>query len=245
MPNSNENMTKRILIVVTNHRTYPTSGEATGLWLAEVTHFYELMKQAGYEMDFVSPAGGESPLDPRSLGRFFLDKDTKRYYQNEPFMQRLKRTRPAGEVKWQDYDAMYYAGGHGTMWDFPDHAPLREIGRAIYEHGGVVSAVCHGVSGVLNIKLSSGDYLINGKRVTGFSNAEETLIKLRHHVPFLLEDSLKARGACYRKAALPYTPYVLTDGRLVTGQNPQSTKKVAQQLLQVLSQSMSAAQGRT
>ena len=122
------------------------------------------------------------------------------------------------------------------MWDFPGNRRLQEISQGIYENGGVVSAVCHGVSGMLNIKLSTGDYLINGKNVTGFSNVEETVAMRRHHIPFLLEDELKKRGARYRKAVLPYTPYVLVDGRIVTGQNPQSTRRVAQCLLQVFPQ---------
>lgn len=238
-------MRKRVLIVVTNHRTYPSSRKATGLWLGEVTHFYELIKQVGYQMDFASPQGGETPIDPRSLNGFFLDKNTKRYYHSEQFMQRLRNTRSLDEVHWRDYDAVYCAGGHGTMWDFPGNRRLQEISQGIYENGGVVSAVCHGVSGLLNIKLSTGDYLINGKNVTGFSNAEETVAMRRHHIPFLLEDELKKRGARYRKAVLPYTPYVLVDGRIVTGQNPQSTRRVAQCLLQVLSQSPSPAESRT
>jgi putative intracellular protease/amidase len=129
---------------------------------------------------------------------------------------------------------IYYTGGHGVIWDYPDCVPLQNLSQKIYESGGVVASVCHGAVGLLNIRLSSGEYLINGKSLTGFSNEEEKLVKLDEHVPFLTEDELKKRGANYKKAPKAFTSYAIADGRLVTGQNPQSGRAVAELVLAAL-----------
>lgn len=227
-------MGKKILIVITNHSTYPTKKEKTGLWLAELVHFHDLLAGAGYEMDFASPKGGAVPIDPRSLSKVFLDRSSKARYHDPGFMRRLEHTLSPDQVIWEDYIAVYYTGGHGTMWDFPENERFQEISRNIYEHGGVVSAVCHGNGALVNIRRSDGTYLITGKKVTGFSNLEEKMALMKKEVPFLLEDAMKERDAKYEKAMLPFTSCAVADGRLVTGQNPQSTKAVAQHVLELL-----------
>ena len=232
-------MRNKVLAIITNHSRYPTKEEGAGLWLSELTHFYEIITEEGFEIDFASPEGREVPLDQKSLGWLFMDNSTKGYYNNPDFMKRLSNTLSANEVNWDDYSAVFFTGGHGTMWDFPDNEKLQEVSRKIYENGGVVSAVCHGNVGLINIKLSSGEYLVSGREMTGFSNFEETLVQMKKEVPFTLEDARKKRGANYRKAKLPFTCKVVVDGRLVTGQNPQSTKAVAKRVLGLLKQQQS------
>jgi putative intracellular protease/amidase len=227
-------MKKKILVIVTNHGRYQKSGDETGLWLAELTHFYDLLAGEGYEMDFVTPAGGKVPLDPRSLNRFFLDKGARVYYENQTFMKKLEETLSPDEVRAEDYAAIYYTGGHGTMWDFPDNQRLQELSQEIYESGGIVSAVCHGSSGLLNIKLSDGRYLVDGKRLTGYSNFEEVVAMKNAQVPFSLEDELKKKGANYKKGWLPLASFAVADGRLITGQNPNSTKQLAEAVVKAL-----------
>lgn len=224
---------KKILIAVTSTAKYPQMNRPTGLWLGEAVHFVEKVEAAGYAVDFVSPAGGYTPIDPASLGEMALPIDWQ-FYQNHKFMARLGATLRPDQVNADDYAAIYFAGGHGVIWDFPDNAPLQKISTRIYESGGVVSSVCHGAVGLLNIKLSDGRLLIAGKELTGFSNEEERLAKLDEHVPFLTEDELKKRGAIYRKAVKPFTEFAVTTDRLVTGQNPQSGVAVAKGVLAVL-----------
>jgi putative intracellular protease/amidase len=223
---------RNVLIVTTNHDRYQQASHPTGNWLGEVTHFYDVLHTAGYQIDLTSPLGGAIPFDPKSLQ--LQDQVNAKWWRNAAFADQVKQTIPADQIDWQRYDAIYYAGGHGVMWDFPDNAALQAIARQLYEAGRVVSAVCHGVGGLLNIKLSSGALLINQKRLTGFSNFEERLAGLTKEVPFLLESALRERGADYHKAWLPFSPYVVTSDRLVTGQNPKSAHLVGQRVLALL-----------
>ncbi len=226
-------MKKKILVVVTNTSKYPEMLRPTGLWLGEAVHFIHDVEAAGFEVDIVSPHGGYTPIDPASLAETAEPIDWE-YYQDAEFMKRLGATLAPQQIRAQDYVATYYAGGHGVMWDFPDNAELQEISRQIYEADGVVSSVCHGAVGLLNIRLSTGQLLIADKTLTGFSNEEEKLAQLDQHVPFLTEDELVAHGAVYQQAAQPFTSFALTSERLVTGQNPQSSRAVAEQVLQLL-----------
>ena len=149
-------------------------------------------------------------------------------------MNRLGTTLKASEVKPDEYVAIYYTGGHGVIWDFPENEELQAISRKIYEKGGFVSSVCHGAVGLLNIKLSNGSVLVKGKKVTGFSNEEEKLAELDKFVPFLTESELVSRGAMYMKADKPWTPFAIEDTRLITGQNPASGGAVADLLIAAL-----------
>jgi putative intracellular protease/amidase len=222
----------RILAVVTNHATYGTGPHRTGLWIAELVHFYARVRKAGFEVDIVSPAGGRVPLDPRSTK--LADKEVREHMHDRAFMASLDSTSKAAEVDPAQYNAIFYTGGHGVLWDFPTNAALQQAAREIYENGGVVSSVCHGASGLLNITLSDGSRLIDGRTVTGFSTAEERVAMVKKRVPFLLEDELRARGAHYVKNTIPMTPFATADGRLVTGQNPFSTKVVTAKIIETL-----------
>ncbi len=225
-------MSKNILVVLTNTAKYPDEKRATGLWLGEAVHFVEVMQQAGYIADYVSPNGGYVPIDPHSL-QMAADIDWQ-WYGDKAFMNRLGSTLSPGLVKADDYCAIYYAGGHGVLWDFPDNHALQALARHIFEKGGVVSAICHGAVGLLNIKLSDHSLLVKGRQVTGFSNIEEKLAELEKKVPFLTENELVARGGLYCKAEEPWEAFAVADGRLITGQNPASGRLVAHKVLQAL-----------
>ncbi|AGZ35142.1 type 1 glutamine amidotransferase domain-containing protein [Pseudomonas sp. SWI6] len=222
-------MSKKILVVLTNTAKYPTLKRATGLWLGEAVHFVEKVQQAGYAVDYVSPSGGYVPIDPHSL-QLAPDLDWQ-WYNDKTFMNRLGASLQPGQVKADEYKVIYYTGGHGVMYDFPDNPALQDLARRIYENQGIVAAVCHGVVGLLNIKLSDNSLLLKDRQVTGFSNIEEKLAELDAVVPFLTENELTARGGQYLKHDDPWQPFVVEDGRLITGQNPASTGALAEKVL--------------
>lgn len=225
-------MNKKILAVLTSVGKYPNLNRATGLWLGEAVHFVKKVQAAGYQVDYVSPKGGYTPIDPHSLA--MAEPTDWEWYQKKEFMNRLGATLKPSEVKPDEYVAIYFAGGHGVIWDFPENEALQAISRTIYEQGGFVSSVCHGAVGLLNITLSDGSLLVKGKTVTGFSNQEEKLAELDRFVPFLTETELVARGAMYKKADQPWTPFAVEGARLITGQNPASGGAVADLLLAAL-----------
>ena len=228
-------MDKKILVVLTSVEKYPNMNRATGLWLGEAVHFVKTMEAAGYQVDYVSPQGGYTPIDPHSLA--MADDTDWAWYQKKEFMNRLGSTLKPSQVNPDDYAAIYFAGGHGVIWDFPDNEALQAISRKIYENGGYVSSVCHGAAGLLNIQLSDGTLLVKGKKVTGFSNEEEKLAELDKYVPFLTETELINRGALYQKAAEPWAVFAVEDKRLISGQNPASGGAVAELLLEALQKS--------
>jgi putative intracellular protease/amidase len=225
---------KKILIVLTNHDTLGDSGKPTGYWLSEVSHFYDVVARAGYEVDFVTPRGGKAPLDPISVK--LNDPVNREFMENSKLMARLDNTLSPNEVQWEDYAAVYYVGGHGPIWDVATDEKIAEIAGRILENNGVISAVCHGSAGLLNIRDSKGEPLLKGKKITGFSNLEERLVRKSKWVPYLLESELKQRGAEYTKA-LPGLTHVEVSGRVVTGQNPRSAKAVAEEVVRLLDQS--------
>lgn len=224
-------MTK-VLIVVTNTPKYDKINRLTGLWLSELTHFYDVMLKNNIEADFASPNGGYVPLDPSSLTN--LDEVDNKYYTNASFQNKaLSQTLKPEEINPDDYSIIYYTGGHGTMWDFPESRAIADIASHIYTKGGIVSAVCHGVVGLLPVKGQNHRLLIEGKTLTGFSNAEEAANQTTAEVPFLTEDALIKAGANYQAEA-PFTSVVRVSERLVTGQNPQSAKAVAEKVITLL-----------
>ncbi|GHG03284.1 MULTISPECIES: type 1 glutamine amidotransferase domain-containing protein [Amycolatopsis] len=226
--------TQRILIIVTNAREYEKVGMRTGLWLGELTHFYDYAEDHGFDLDIASPAGGYVPIDPESLAHDVLSElGTDQRYRDREFMDLLKNTKKAGEVNVDDYDAIYFTGGHGVMFDFRDKA-LAELTARFYDSGRIVSAVCHGPAGLLDVTLNSGDPLVKDKNVTGFSWPEEEAAQRADAVPFSLQDELKNRGGNYSIADKPFEPYVVTDGRLITGQNPGSARGVAEAVVAAL-----------
>lgn len=222
-------MKEKILFVVTSHDTKGSTGEKTGYYLGEVSHPWKVLTEAGYEIDFVSPKGGNPPVDGFDL----TDPDNKAFWEDKVYHEKITHSMKPSEVKAADYKAIFYAGGHGAMWDLPDNGGISKIATQIYEKNGVVAAVCHGPAGLVNLQLTDGSYLISGKKVNGFSNEEEEAVKLTNVVPFLLEDQLKARGGVYEKSG-PWKEHVTVDGRLITGQNPQSAKGVGEAIKKAL-----------
>jgi len=226
-------MSKKILVVLTSVEKYPHLNRATGLWLGEAVHFVEKVESAGYEVDYVSPLGGYTPIDPHSLA--MAEEIDWKWYQKKEFMNRLGNTLTPSQVNPDDYTAIYFTGGHGVMWDFAENKDLQSISSQIYENGGYVCAVCHGSVALLNIKLSDGTLLIKDKKVTGFSNEEEKQVELDNVVPFLTETELVAKGGTYQKASEPWGVFVVEDSKVITGQNPASAGKVADSLIESLS----------
>lgn len=224
----------RILIVVTNVGEYEKVGFRTGLWLSELTHFWDVAEQAGFRIEIASPAGGYVPIDPESLmlqemGHMVgIEGKVHKHYADRAFMNRLVDTMPVADADPAAFDAIYLTGGHGVCFDFPKSEALAKVTAAFYELGKIVSAVCHGPAGLLEVRLSGGDYLINGKNVTGFSWKEEQLAKREQAVPYSLEEELKKRGARYGKSGIPFKSYVVEDGLLITGQNPASAAAVGE-----------------
>ncbi|RLQ90836.1 type 1 glutamine amidotransferase domain-containing protein [Planomicrobium sp. Y74] len=223
----------KILIVVTNSSALGPKGKKTGLWLRELTDFYHEVKSR-YSVDIVSTAADRVPIDPRSLIGAVTHKQTRNYYMDEDFMVQLKKPLVPEQVNPKDYAAIYFTGGHGTMMDFPDNEDLQELTRTIYEQGGYVTAVCHGPSGIQNVRLSSGRLLVSGHVVTGFSDREEKVMGMYKHIPFSLEQVLKDRGGLFKKASVPMAACTVVSGRLITGQNPASARGVALKLLDQL-----------
>ncbi len=221
----------RVLLVVTSHAQMGDTSEKTGLWLAELTHPYHELVAAGIEVDIASIQGGAAPIDPRSLA----DDDAINHgFLGNPETRSLLDNTPAlHTVDAAAYEAILFAGGHGTVWDFPGSEGVKKVGSAIYARGGIVAAVCHGPAALLNVYDQNGKPLVNGKRVAAFSNAEEEAFGLTAVVPYLLQDALTEKGASYVEGPL-FESHVVQDGRLITGQNPQSAAELGRVLVQAL-----------
>jgi putative intracellular protease/amidase len=220
-------MTKRILNVVTNVSHYADASHPTGLWLAELTHAWQVFDEHGFEQTLVSPAGGPVPLEPRSLKFPAYDRSARAWHTDPDRMALLKQTAAPGRIDPSAYDAIFLTGGHAVMYDFTDSAPLQDLTRTIFEQGGIVASVCHGYCGLLNTTLSDGSHLIAGRRLTGFAWREEHLAGVASLVPYNAEQVARDRGGLYQKAKVPFVSHVVADGRLITGQNPASAKATA------------------
>ncbi|CUJ58557.1 TPA: type 1 glutamine amidotransferase domain-containing protein [Pseudomonas aeruginosa] len=226
-------MSQRILFVLTSHdRKGPVDAAdaaPSGFYLSEVTHPHRVLADAGYAVDFVSPKGGKTHVDGLDLD----DPVNAAFWNDATLRGATDTTLAPSQVDADAYAAVFYAGGHATMWDFPDSTELAAIAARIYERGGVVAAVCHGPAGLVNVKLSDGRYLVAGKNVSAFTNDEERAVGLYGTVPFLLADALQARGA--RHVPAPnFQAQVVVSERLVTGQNPASAKGVGEAMLPLL-----------
>lgn len=224
----------KLLIVVTGVDRYADNNLKTGLWLSELTHIYHSAKENAYDITIASPNGGDTPIDPESLKPLVLDHISKDYWNDTGFRDLLRHSKSLQEVFDQEFNIVYLAGGHGTMYDFPDNVLLQQIIKNHYEKNQIVAAICHGVGGLLNVKLSNGEYLIKDKTITGFNWFEESLARRKKKVPFNLEAALKERGANYKKAFIPMTSKVVTDAKLITGQNPFSSKEMAKVVIEEL-----------
>ena len=220
----------QILIVVTNHAKMP-NGDATGFWLSEVSHPWASFTKAGFTVDFASPTGGNAPIDPRS--KDLSDPDNIRFLETKGSLESLSNTPAIKGLNAEDYRAIFFAGGHGTMWDFPEAPGLSALAGRIYSNKGVIAAVCHGPAALVNLKLPDGTLLIQGKKVTGFTNTEEEAVGLTKSVPFLLENKLKTQGALYQSGP-DFKAFTVSSERLVTGQNPASAGPTAEAVIKLL-----------
>ncbi len=230
----------KILFVLTSHDKLGDTGQKTGFWLEEFAAPYYLLADAGVELTLASPLGGQPPLDPKSDAEDAQTAATRRFGQDAELQAVLANTLKLADVTGDttesvadDFDAVFYPGGHGPLWDLTEDADSIALIEAFCGAGKPVAAVCHAPAVLRHAKASDGSLLLQGKSVTAFSNSEEAAVQLTQVVPFLLEDELTARGASYSKGD-DWAPYVITDGLLITGQNPASSEPAAQALLDML-----------
>ena len=218
-----------ILMVLTSHDKLGETGKKTGFWLEEFAAPYYAFLDAGVNITLASPAGGQPPLDPSSDTPDAQTKDTKRFKEDSEAQERLANTKKLAEVKAEDFDSVFYPGGHGPLWDLAVDKNSIELIETFVKQDKPVAFVCHSPAALKNVKID-GEYLVKGKKVTGFSNTEEEGVQLIDVVPFLLEDVLKANGGHYEKGT-DWESYVVEDGLLITGQNPASSEEAAKRLL--------------
>lgn len=220
---------KRILFVLTSQDRLGDTGHKTGAYLSEITHPYDEFQRAGYEIHMISPQGGEVPLD----GVLMDDPINATWMNDEDFLSKIEETKKPSQVNAQDYCAIYFAGGHGAMFDFPENRELQKLATEIFDNDGVVGAVCHGSAALVNVRLDDGSYLVKGHEISSFTNEEENIVGMEKAVPFLLETKLKERGAEHSSAPA-FASHVVKSGRVVTGQNPASAAGVGKAILEVL-----------
>ncbi|WP_342380426.1 type 1 glutamine amidotransferase domain-containing protein [Myxococcus stipitatus] len=220
----------KVLLIVTSHSQFGDTGEKTGFWLEELAAPYAQFVQAGAQVDIASPRGGTPPVDPRSEKE--ASPATKAFLADAQAKRKLANTLTLAQVK-DTYDAYFVVGGHGVMWDLAKHEPTHQLLSSGYARGAVVAAVCHGPAALVGVKGPDGKPLVAGKRVAAFSNAEEKAAKFDAIVPFALETRLREQGARYESGPL-WGSFTVSDGRLVTGQNPASSADTAREVLRVL-----------
>jgi len=223
----------KILIVLTSHAELGNTGEKTGFWVEEFAAPYYVLADAGVTITLASPKGGQPPIDPKSEAPDAQTPATERFYQDQDLKEKLAQTVILSEIKADDYDAVFYPGGHGPLWDLVNDSHSIQLIEAFIKQEKPVALVCHAPAALVKVKAADGDPLVQGKLVTGFSNTEEEAVQLTDVVPFLLEDELKRLGGIYSKGA-DWGSFVIKDGLLITGQNPGSSEEAAQELLHAL-----------
>lgn len=223
----------KVLIVMTSHSELGNSGEKTGFWIEEFASPYYVLADAGAEITIASPKGGQPPVDPKSELEDAQTPSTARFYKDEEAIDKVANSTKLSEIKYEDYDAVFYPGGHGPLWDLANDNDSIKLIEDFYNHQKPIAFVCHAPAALVNVKAENGQALVKGKHLTSFSNTEEEAVKLTKIVPFLLEDELKKHGAIYSKDA-DWSSYTQQDGLLITGQNPASSEAVAQLLLKTL-----------
>lgn len=220
-------------MVLTSHDRLGESGKKTGFWLEELAAPYYVLRDAGVELTLASPAGGQPPLDPKSNEPDAQTDDTRRLDGDAEAKRDLANTHVLAEVRAEDFDALFVPGGHGPLWDLAHDRHLIALIERLLARGKPVAAVCHGPIALVEARTPSGDYVVRGKRVTAFTNAEEHAVELDSVVPERVEDRLKERGAHFENAG-SFEPFVVHDGLLVTGQNPASSAQTARELLRLM-----------
>jgi putative intracellular protease/amidase len=225
-------MNKKILFVLTSHEDLGDTGKKTGFWTEELAAPYYALADQGAEITLASPKGGQPPIDPKSEDPDAQTDATRRMAEDKELLGKLSNTTILSDIKMEDYDAVFYPGGHGPLWDLAEDATSQKLIVDFYKAEKPVAFVCHAPGALKNVKVD-GEYLVKGKNVTGFTNTEEEAVQLTDIVPFLVEDMLKENGGNYSKLG-DWSPYAVVDGRLITGQNPASSEKVAEELLKML-----------
>lgn len=223
----------KVLVVLTSHSDLGDTGQKTGFWIEEFAAPYYLMADAGVELTLSSPKGGQPPIDPKSDSPENQTPATKRFHADEALSEKLANTVKLSEVKEGEYDAVFYPGGHGPLWDLAEDKNSISLIESFYQNNKPIAFVCHAPAALVGVKGANGEPLVKGKQVTGFSNTEEEAVELTKVVPFLLEDELKKLGATYSKGA-DWASHVIKDGLLITGQNPGSSEEAAKVLLETL-----------
>ncbi len=227
-------MTSRILIIVTSNARLGDTGKPTGFWAEELAAPYYALTDAGAQVDFASPAGGAAPLDPGSVKPAGEnDAIVERFLADSTLQTRLATTPRISDLDVDAYDALFFPGGHGTMWDLPGHPGVTHAVERAFATGKVIASVCHGAAGLVSARRPDGRSIVAGKRVNSFTDAEEAAVGLTGVVPFALETRLRELGGQFEGAA-KWQPFVVRDGQLVTGQNPQSSALVAAAVLEAL-----------
>jgi putative intracellular protease/amidase len=224
-----------ILMVLTSHDQLGNTGKKTGFWLEEFAAPYYVFKDAGANVTVASPAGGQPPLDPSSDAPDAQTDATRRFKADTAAQAVLAHTGKLVGVSGADFDALFYPGGHGPLWDLAEDAHSIKLIESMAAAGKTISAVCHAPGVLKNAKAADGSPLVKGKKVTGFTNTEEAAVKLTDIVPFLVEDMLAKNGGLYSKGA-DWQPYIVIDGKLITGQNPASSEAAAKAVLSQLKQ---------
>lgn len=223
----------KILLVLTSHDKLGNTGKKTGFWLEEFAAPYYIFKDAGAEITLASPAGGQPPLDPKSDLPEFQTELTHRFKADPAAQQALANTVKLDSVKQDDFDTVFYPGGHGPLWDLAESPVSIRLIESFERAGKPIGFVCHAPGVLRHVKAANGDALIKGRHVTGFSNSEEAAVELTDIVPFLIENEFKTLGGLYEKGP-HWSAHVVQDGKLVTGQNPASSEDVAKALIRAI-----------
>lgn len=227
----------KILIVLTSHGDLGNTGKKTGFWVEEFAAPYYVMVDAGVQITIVSPKGGQPPIDPKSEQEDSQTEATRRFDKDVVLKDKLAHTLRISDVKAEDYDAVFYPGGHGPLWDLANDKNSISLIETFYQQGKPIAFVCHAPGALIHVKMPNGEPLVKGKDLTGFSNSEEEAVQLTNVVPFLLENEMIKLGANYSKGA-DWGAYVKKDGLLITGQNPASSESAAKVLLDILRQKL-------
>ncbi|QSP95778.1 type 1 glutamine amidotransferase domain-containing protein [Marinobacter salinisoli] len=223
----------KILMVLTSHEQMGDTGHKTGFWLEEFTSPYYVFRDAGADITLASPKGGQPPVDPNSEAEDALTDSTRRFEQDAHAKEALASTKKLSDVDMNDYDAIFYPGGHGPLWDLTNDADSVALIKKAYEQDKVIGAVCHAPAVFRDVEVKPGQNIVGGRNVTGFANSEEEAVGLTNVVPFLLEDMLQEKMGNYSRGD-DFTPHIVVDGKLITGQNPPSSEGTAKAVVQAL-----------
>ncbi|APG59906.1 type 1 glutamine amidotransferase domain-containing protein [Christiangramia salexigens] len=224
---------KKVLFVLTSHSQLGDTGEKTGFWIEEFASPYYKLSDKGVKITIATPKGGKAPIDPKSNSEDFQTEATKRYNKDEKVQKLIANTHKLENINASEYDAVFYPGGHGPLWDLAENKNSIAIIENFNKANKPIGLVCHAPAALKNTKKENGEPLVKGRRVTGFTNSEEKAVQLTDVVPFLVEDMLKENGGIYSKGA-DWQEYVLVDGNLITGQNPASSGEAAEKLYMML-----------